>query len=117
MNAPISRKQAYAKLVVLMGDYGLPAPERMAVGDETAGITLATADAFEAWTAALNAENTQPAGPFIARDGWRVYGSHVEDWHGRPVSIGAQVPPAAPEAEPVTEDMTRVREIAGAVSE
>ncbi len=106
----ISRTEAWCKLAVLIAD-GMPAPRQFALDRHGAVIVLETADDFAAWVEKLGL--AMPAKPFTGT-AHRSYTASGQ-WCGTSLVLSATLP--LPSPEPVAEDMTKVREIAGAVSE
>jgi len=115
----ISRTQAWCKLAVLIAD-GAPPPLAIRFqgeeSDDTAivAVQAESSEDFDAWAGLLGCRRTVPRQ--LATDGshWILTGHG--DWNGWAVSLCAY-PPIEPEPEPVAEDLTSVRAIAGAVSE
>ncbi len=107
---PISRTQAWCKLAVLIAD-GMPAPTQIAVDKHGVVICLDTVAAIQAWAEKLSTRT--PSAPHRGEKRWSYTASG--EWCGMDLVLSAHVPP--PEPEPITEDMSKVREIAGAVSE
>lgn len=115
----ISRTQAWCKLALLIAD-GAPPPLVIRFQgeepDDTAivAIQAQSSNDFDAWVALLDCRVPLPRQLATGGSHWILTGHG--DWNGWAVSLCAY-PPIDPEPEPVAEDMTRVREIAGAVSE
>lgn len=107
--SPISRTQAWCRLAILIAD-GLPAPTQIAIDKHGVVVCLDSASAFELWSDHLGAE--RPAAP--RRDAKRWSYTAYTEWCGLHLVVSAVVP-APTEAEPVTEDMSAVRAIAGGV--
>lgn len=108
MSAPISRTQAWCKLAALIAD-GLPSPRQIAIDRHGVVICLDTLVGFEAWSEQLGAR--RPAVPRRGAESWSY--NVTTEWHGMLLVLAATVPvPAEVAPEAITEDMTRVREIA-----
>lgn len=112
MSAPISRTQAWCKLAALIAD-GMPAPKGISFHPTISTITVSCQDeaAMHAWAERFQMVLDLP----LYHDGFVTYGGYGprDAWHGFTVSVSHYhlgEPPAAP--KPVTEDMTRVREVA-----
>lgn len=107
----VSRTVAWCKLAILIAD-GAPAP--VAVRFDEAGpiIEVETAEQVSAWAQAAGLELREP---FTGSSGFTTHKASGA-WQGVEMLVDAYVKPArAP--EPVTEDLTRVREVAAAVTE
>lgn len=107
----ISRTQAYAKLVILMVDHGLPAPKEIIVSTtyKSVSVNLSHKPDFDRWIDHFSAPLDPP---FTAPSGHVLHEGTVDAWHGYHLRIIVHVPGSPPEPEPVTEDMTRVRAVA-----
>lgn len=107
----LPRRQAYARLVVLMVDSDLPAPKSISMDSTGPLIELETAEHFAAWRDAIGGDVRDP---FTGSAGIRSHTTGAE-WQGMDIVLTAMI--RAPKPEPVTDDLTSVREAAGAVSE
>jgi hypothetical protein len=107
----IPRRQAYARLVIAMVDRDLPAPKSIGLDSHGPLVELATVEEFEAWRAAIGGDVCDP---FVGSGGIRSHTSGAE-WQGMDIVLTAMI--HAPKPEPITEDLTSVREAAGVVSE
>lgn len=107
----IPRRQAYARLVVLMVDSDLPAPKSISMDSTGPLIELETDGDFAAWRDAIGGDVRDP---FTGSPGIRMHTTGAE-WQGMNIVLTAMI--RTPKPEPVTDDLTSVREIAGTVSE
>lgn len=107
----VSRTVAWCRLAVLIAD-GAPAP--LAVRFDEAGpvVEVETAGEVSAWAQAAGLALREPYTGSTGITSHKAYGA----WQGLDVIVSAYVKPDAV-PEPVTEDLSKVREIAGAVSE
>lgn len=111
MSAPISRTQAWCKLAILIAE-GLPAPEVIHIQADRVGVTVSEHADFLAWATRFGADVAREGKPFIATSGWHLYSALVDDWFGRALALDLHLPPPD-----LTEDMSRVREVAEEVTE
>jgi hypothetical protein len=102
--SPISRTQAYAKVITLMVDRTLPAPTSIGVSSEPV-LTFDTADDVAAWATALGAAMHS----YSAHNGITQH-SASGDHTGLRILAVAYV--RTPKPELITEDMSRVRAVA-----
>lgn len=109
----ISRRTAWMKLAVLIAD-GLPEPQSISFDSQGPMVELATAADFVQWMRALDAVDTRHGAPFVSSTGTHLYSATRSDWHGMTLGIGAHIKPAKPDAD--TEDLSKVRELAGGAS-
>lgn len=108
---PISRTQAWCKLAVLIAEK-LPAPKEIRISGRVVAITLDDLSDFDQWRANFDARLDEPF-----KSAGSILHEAMGDWAGFILSLKVHVPYADAEPEPITEDMSKVREIAGAVSE
>lgn len=109
----ISRTQAWCKLAVLIAD-GLPAPLIVSLheDDPILAMTVQTEADLTAWVAHFDHGLVSPRR--VAANDLQWICSGYGSWHGWDVQVAAYPPIVAePEPEPITEDLTSVREIAG----
>jgi hypothetical protein len=107
----ISRTVAWCKLAVLIAD-GAPAPVAVRFDEAGPMVEVETAEEVSAWAEASGLALREPYTGSTGITSHKAYGA----WQGLDVIVSAYVKPK-PAPEPVTEDMTKVREIAGTVSE
>lgn len=104
--SPISRTQALAKVTILVIDRNLPAPSSIDFQEEGPCLQFATLDDVTAWASALDGEVRSHTAP----NGVAMH-TGAADWQGMRVVLVAYVHPQR-QAEPVAEDMSRVRAVA-----
>lgn len=106
--SPISRTVAWCKLAVLIAD-GAPAP--VAVRFDEAGplVEVESAEEVSAWAEAAGLDLREPYTGTSGITSHKASGA----WCGLDMFVSAYMKPR-PAPEPVTEDLTRVREIAAA---
>lgn len=106
MDEKITRTQAWCKLAVLIAD-GLPAPVRVGFNSGTdIQVRHEAIEAVEVWATATSIELRPP----FSSEGETVYCARG-DWHGWSLFISASAP-AVSAPEEITEDLTKVREVA-----
>lgn len=110
MAEKISRRQVWMKLAVLIAD-GLPEPRSIGfnhLSDGLMSVTLDSEAAFMAWVRALGAERDRD---IDSHDGTEWLHEAAVAWHGWRLRLGA-TSPRDPEPEEITEDLTKVRDLA-----
>lgn len=107
----VSRTVAWCKLAVLIAD-GAPAPVAVRFDEAGPVIEVETAEEVSAWAQAAGIALRDPFTGSTGVVSHKAAGS----WQGMEVIVGAYVKPR-PAPEPVIEDLSKVREIAGAVTE
>lgn len=112
MNAPtITRRQAWARLIVAMVDEELPEPADISFhpNGDLLNVQVSSIEAVAGWADHFGARVKEP---FESHESGRwIHGAVTFDWNGFSVEVTAYVPgPAAP--QPVDEDLTAVRALA-----
>lgn len=109
----IGRRQAWAALIVLMADAGLPDPKSIDFNaqakNEIVTLHFDDAAALAAWAAALGAEIDPPQSHRVGVVQHSAHG--YNSWHGLSVFLMAYVP-VEPVPQPLGDDLSSLRALA-----